>query len=86
MRKHKIDGSILDWYSHYLLNLLCNIIIKGVTIKQALKRETPQARVLSVILWLLIFDELLDKFTKQKRIKIIDFSDDGSLLISGRNL
>ena len=67
--RRKIDGSILDWYSHYLLNRLCNM-----------------GGVLSVILWLLIFDELLNKFGKQKRIKIIGFADDGSLLISGRNL
>ena len=39
-----------------------------------------------MILWLLIFDELLEKFTKQKRIKIIGFADDGALLISGKNL
>ena len=86
MRKRKIDGSILDWYTHYLLNRLCNITIKGITIEQALKKGTPQGGVLSVILWLLIFDELLNKFGKQKRIKIIGFADDGSLLISGRNL
>ena len=76
MRKRKIDGSILDWYSHYLLNGLCNITIKGITIEQALKKGTPQGGVLSVILWLLIFDELLNKFGKQKRIKIIGFADD----------
>ena len=38
MRKRKIDGSILDWYTHYLLNRLCNITIKGITIEQALRK------------------------------------------------
>ena len=54
MRKLKIGRSILECYSHYLLNRLCNITIKGVTIQEALKRGTPKGGVLSAILWLLI--------------------------------
>ena len=84
LRKRKIKNTILNWDACYLLNRQFTINIKGVSILQALKKGTPQGGVLSVILWIIIFDELLILY--KGRVEIIGFADDGSLLIRGKKL
>ena len=60
------------------------IDIKGVSISQALEKGTPQRRVLSVIIWIIIFNELLILY--KGKVEIIEFADDGSLIIRGKKL
>ena len=51
----------------------------------AIKTGTPQGGILSVILWNLSFDILLQRL-KGKKVKVIGFADDGALLIHGLKL
>ena len=38
-----------------------------------------------MMLWNLVFDDLLEKF-KKGRVRIVGFADDGALLIHGKSL
>ena len=59
--------------------------IKGVQENRQLVMGCPQGGVLSVLIWSLVFDELLNKFSKGK-LKCVGYADDGCLLIEGTNL
>jgi ribonuclease HI len=84
MRKRGINPQIITWYDHYIRHRTCNTTIKGIKLIRALLRGSPQGGVLSVLVWNLVFDELLDLF--KGLVKIFGFADDAALLILGRTL
>ena len=45
----------------------------------------PQGGVLSALIWILVFDGLLERFA-QGRVKCIGYADDGALIIEGEDL
>ena len=59
--------------------------INGIEKKRKLTLGCPQGGVLSVLLWSLVFDDLLNKFTKG-RITCVGYADDGCLIIQGNDL
>ena len=61
------------------------IELKGHIKEIEIKSGTPQGGILSVILWNLAFDILLNRLSN-KKVKVIGFADDGALIIHGKNL
>jgi ribonuclease HI len=85
MRKRKIDPDIIKWYESYLRNRVASATVKGITNLRQLEMGCPQGGVLSVLIWSLIFDDLLEKFGKGK-VRCIGYADDACLVIQGSNL
>ena len=80
-----MDKDVIQWYQQYLGNRISIIELKGKIKQFEIKSGTPQGGILSVILWNMAFDQLL-KMLRGKRVKVIGFADDGSLLIQGKNI
>ena len=85
MKDRKIDEDITSWYADFLTNRFCTVNMKGIERERKLKIGCPQGGVLSVLLWNLVFDDLLNRYAKG-RVKIVGFADDGALLIHGKTL
>ena len=58
--------------------------MKGIVRTRKLTLGCPQGGVLSVLIWILAFDDLLDNFTGQ--VSCVGYADDGCLIIEGLNL
>ena len=85
MKKKGIDEDIIRWYKNYLTSRIAIVDIKGIKVTRNLHLGCPQGGVLSVIIWNLVFDQLLKIFDKG-RLKCIGYADDGCLVIHGPNL
>ena len=86
MEKKGVDKDIISWYNSYLCNRLASIEIKGKSTNRQIKIGCPQGGILSVLLWLIAFDELLNSFGLNDLVEIVGYADDACLLINGDNL
>ena len=80
-----VDKTIRKWYLDYLCNRTSIVDLKGVIRQIEIEMGTPQGGIISVILWNMAFDLLLNRF-RQGRVKSVGFADDLNLLITGKTL
>ena len=85
MKAKGFSLQIRNWYQQYLENRISIIELKGSIKQYELKSGTPQGGILSVVLWNIAFDRLLKKLGN-KKVKVIGFADDRSLIIRGENI
>ena len=84
MRDRGINNSIINWYGYYLKTRVASITLKGLEVNRRLTLGCPQGGVLSVLIWILAFDDLLNIF--EEEVKCVGYADDGCLIIEGSNL
>ena len=85
LKRKKIKPLITKWYLNYLRNRTSTVELKGLAREILIETGCPQGGILSVLLWNITFDLLLSKFTKG-RVRCIGFADDGTLIITGKDL
>ena len=85
LKKKQIQPKIIRWYMNYLKNRTSTFELKGIAREISIETGCPQGGILSVLLWNVAFDMLLSRFTKG-RVRCVGFADDGTLLISGKDL
>ena len=78
MQHHNFDPKIIKWYLRFLRSRVCTYQVKGVTRRQLLRRGVPQGRILSPLLWNLVFDELV--LAMNTRVRMNAYADDGLLM------
>ena len=83
MEKKGIDKDIISWYNSYLCNIIATIEVKGRKTHRQIKIGCPQGGVLSVLLWLIAFVELLNSFVMDDLVEIVGYADDACILING---
>ena len=86
IRAKGVPYNIIDWYGHYLSSCYDEISMGETTGCRSLPRGTPQGRILSLLVWNIAFDSLLDGLDGMPVIKFLGYADDGMLLILGRSL
>lgn len=79
LKKKKVHPQLIKWYMNYLKHRTSSIELKGIQRQISIDTSCPQGGILSVMLWNITFDQLLNKFSKG-RVKCIGFADDGTLL------
>ena len=62
MADKNISPPIIKWYGSYLKNRVSDVTLKGIDKMSNLSMGCPQGGVLSVLIWILAFDGLLDQF------------------------
>ena len=85
MKDKGIASNLTNWYWHYLQNRISTVSLNGVTRSRLVKKGCPQGGVLSVLLWNIAFDDLLNRFNKG-RVTCVGFADDACLIITGKDL
>ena len=84
MTDRGINPSIIKWYGNYLRDDIATINMKGIERTRKLTLGCPQGGVLSVLIWVLAFDDLLDMYSSE--VKCVGYADDGCLIIEGTDL
>ena len=85
LRRRGIPEEICAWYEYYLLNRYSSVTIKGVQKCRKINLGIPQGGVMSTLLWILSFDDLLMDFDED-RVANHSYADDCTLLLCGNNL
>ena len=64
MQARKIDKNIINWYANYLKTRIAKVNIKGQEKEKQLVMGCQQGDILSVLIWNIVFDSLLNKFNQ----------------------
>ena len=89
MRRKGIEENIIKWYEHYLRNRIAVVNAQGVQVIRLIDIGTPQGGILSVIIWNLVFDELINRIKdkyKNGEVKPVGYADDGTLTAAGTSI
>jgi hypothetical protein len=84
MKKHDIHDDIIAWQKNYLESRYCSV--KGSEQIFKLVKGTGQGGILSPSLWNFVMDSFLDKYTLAGTAEVIDYADDGALVIVTRDI
>ena len=82
MLRKNIPNSIIRWYDNLLKGRVVTANMQGCDASILPARGSPQGGVLSPLIWNLIMDTFLSKFTKGP-VKVIGYADDILLYVKG---
>ena len=86
MRKKRIPFWATRWLEFYLRNRFSTISLNGSSSTFRHTRGTPQGGVCSPIIWIIIFDSLLDDINIGTGAKAIGYADDCLIIIFGSDM
>ena len=85
MRDRGFPEHLVSWYESFVTNRVANSELLGSKVKRKLKLGTPQGGVLSPLCWNVPMDELLELLNKIDGVTAPGFSDDLSMLATGKD-
>jgi ribonuclease HI len=86
LRRKGIPFWFISWYEHYLRNRFSTISLHSSSITFRHTLGTPQGGVLSPIIWILVFDDLLNSINDCPAVRIIGYADDGLIIVTGTDI
>jgi ribonuclease HI len=83
--RRNIDPLIVNWYNHLLRNRLITSSIHDISLSAQPTQGTPQGGVLSAVIWNLVNQRMLDKFT-EGHVHPFGLADDSTLITNKGSL
>ena len=78
-----VPKNIIKWYEFYFINRYVKVKIGTTERCRFLRRGMLQERILSPVVWNMVFDGLLRQLEKVPGIKQRGYVDDGVFLVAG---
>ena len=85
MEKQGIDPEIVRWTEYMLRNRIATATLNNKTVIKIILEGTPQGGILSVILWNLDMNDLLNSFPRIHPSKRYIFADDAANIVIGKD-
>lgn len=86
LKRKRLPFWALRWYEHYLKSRFSTISINGSKLTFLHTRGTPQGGVCSPILWIIVFDDLLDSINLGTGARAVGYADDCLIIIYGDDM